>query len=811
MVENLVIVESPTKAKTIEKFLGSDFIVKSSFGHVRDLPKRDIGVDVDNNFTPSYEISADKKKVVDELKSLSKKAKNVWLASDEDREGEAIAWHLSQVLDLDLASTKRIVFHEITKNAITKAVSNPRIIDINLVNAQQARRILDRLVGFELSPVLWKKVKPSLSAGRVQSVAVRLIVDKERDIINFKAGKYYRTTAVFTFTDTNGVNHKVKAELNKRFEELPQAEEFINNCVTAKYEVLSVERKPAKRSPAAPFTTSTLQQDAGRKLGFSVNQTMTVAQRLYEAGLITYMRTDSVNLSADAMNAIQSVIEDSYGVKYHKHRVYKTKSKGAQEAHEAIRPSYIDKKTIEGSAQEKRLYDLIWKRTVASQMSDAILEKTVVDISISGSNNKFVAKGEVVVDDGFLKLYSESVNDDDNTDNNNVASVMLPAMNKGDVLSNDIIEINERYDQRPARFSEASLVKHLEELGIGRPSTYAPTISTIINRGYVVKEDREGVEREYIYIYLKNGVVTTQTKKEITGAEKAKLFSTNIGMLVNDYLESHFPAILDYNFTANVEESFDNIAEGSIKWEKMITEFYKPFHESVLEAKNEEGSYATSQQRFLGVDEKSGKNVYARIGRFGPMVQIGESGDEDNKPQYASLHANQLIETITLQEAMELFALPRNIGKYEDKDIVIGIGRFGPYIRHDGKFVSISKEHNPYTINIDTAIDLIEKKRKDDREKLLVSFDQDDKMQILKGRWGAYIAYDGNNYKLPKGADIEKLTYDDYIDIVDKQKKDMPTKSTKSSSVKKTRDSSSKTTKKSTTAKKTTKPAKKTS
>ncbi len=770
MAENLVIVESPTKAKTIEKFLGKEYLVKSSFGHVRDLPKKGLGVDVDHDFVPTYEISEDKKKIVDELKKLAAKAKCVWLASDEDREGEAIAWHLSQVLDLDVENTRRIVFHEITKNAITKAVANPRVVNIDLVNAQQARRILDRLVGFELSPVLWRKVKPSLSAGRVQSVAVRLIVQREREIINFKGGHFYRTTAVFAFKDKNGGTVRFKAELNHRFKTLEETKMFLNACIGAEYQVVSVEKKPARRSPSAPFTTSTLQQEAGRKLGFSVGQTMSIAQRLYEAGLITYMRTDSVNLSVEAMSAIESVVADLFGSKYYHKRVYKTKSKGAQEAHEAIRPAYIERQFIDGSAQEKKLYDLIWKRTVASQMSDALLERTVIDIAVSSCDKKFVAKGEVLVDEGFLKLYSEASVADDETEPKEGDNALLPIMEIGTKLDNDRIETTQRFDLRPPRFSEATLVKHLEDLGIGRPSTYAPTISTIINRGYVVKEDREGVERKYLQLTLKNGKITEKELTEITGTEKAKLFSTNIGILVNDYLESHFPAILDYNFTAKVEEEFDDIAKGRLAWEEMIRRFYLPFHQSVSAAKEEEGSFATSRQRLLGVDPVSGKHVYARIGRFGPMVQIGESGDEANKPQYASLQAGQLIETITLEEALNLFALPRSLGEYEGKEVVIGVGRFGPYIRHDGKFVSLPRSENPYTVPLDRAIELIEDKRKKDREKVLKVFPEDEKLQLLKGRWGAYIAYDGANYKLPKESDIANLSYAEVMEIVERQK-----------------------------------------
>lgn len=763
MADNLVIVESPAKAKTIEKFLGKDYKVTSSRGHIRDLPKKGLGVDIEHDFNPSYEISSDKGAIVSELRALAKKAKTVWLASDEDREGEAIAWHLSEALGLNTTSTKRIVFHEITKNAILKAIEAPRTVDMNLVNAQQARRILDRLVGFELSPLLWRKVKPSLSAGRVQSVAVRLIVDREREIIAFKGSDYFRVTALFSFVDASGKEHKVRAELPERFDTEKEASDFLNICSKATYTVSSIETKPGKRTPAAPFTTSTLQQEASRKLGFSVLQTMALAQRLYEAGLITYMRTDSVNLSAEAQAAIKGVIEAEYGQAYHKKRNYKTKSKGAQEAHEAIRPSYIDRRNIDGTSQEKRLYELIWKRAVASQMADAVMERTGADIDVSNSDKHFVAKGEVVKFDGYLRLYQESVESDDENDDQ---SAILPPLVKGDRLTHRVIEATQRPRQRPARYSEASLVKHLEELGIGRPSTYAPTISTIINRGYILKEDRPGVKRTYIKLVLDGGKGERKTFEENFGSEKAKLFPTDIGMLVTDYLSSHFPAILDYSFTAKVEEEFDHIAEGKLSWQNMITAFYGHFHKGVEEAGSEEGGYASSQQRLLGVDPKSGKNVYTRVGRFGPMVQIGEN-DEDEKPRYASLRKDQLTSTITLEEALRLFDLPRKAGEYEGKEVVIGTGRFGPYVRFDSKFISIGKNDNPYTITLERAIELIEDKRKQEREKLIRSFEQDNgKTQILNGRYGPYISRDKLNYKIPKDTDPTTLTWEKVEELI---------------------------------------------
>ncbi len=754
MGDNLVIVESPAKAKTIEKILGKDYIVKSSFGHIRDLPKKGIGIDIENNFEPEYEVSADKKAVVAELKSMSKKAQNVWLASDEDREGESIAWHLSKELGLDENSVNRIVFHEITPTAIKKAIAEPRVLNKNLVNAQQARRILDRLVGFEISPLLWKKVKPSLSAGRVQSVAVRLIVEREREIIAFKSTSYYKVVGEF-YIDKDGVRYNIKTELATRFETIEEANSFVESCKGATFSVASVEKKPGKRSPSAPFTTSTLQQEASRRLGLSVSQTMRLAQKLYEEGHITYMRTDSQNLSNDAIGAITGVVKGDYGDNYLHIRKYTTKSKGAQEAHEAIRPTYIANKSISGTAQEKKLYNLIWSRTVASQMEDAALERTTIQISNDKSAHNFVAKGEVITFEGFLKVYD-----------NKGDGVLLPPLASGDIMNYDVIEAIERFEQRPSRYSEAALVKQMEDLGIGRPSTYAPTISTIVNRGYVVKDDREGVERSYNVISLRADVISKGVKSEVTGADKAKLFPTDIGMIVTDYLLKNFSYIMDYNFTASVENEFDDIADGALEWRDMMKGFYGDFHGIVVKANEQDGGYATSEMRLLGDDPKSGKAVYARMGRFGAMVQIGENDDEEKK--YAGLKGNMLLETITLDEALSLFAFPKTVGEYEGKDMVVGEGRFGPYIRHNSVFVSIPKDRDPLSITADDAIELIELKRKADREKVLKRFDNDEKLQILNGRWGAYIYYDGANYKVPaaKKEGLLELSYDELMEIV---------------------------------------------
>ena len=768
MQENLVIVESPAKAKTIEKFLGKEYTVKSSFGHIRDLSKKELGIDISNNFEPHYEIPADKKKVVGELDKLAKSAKTVWLASDEDREGEAIAWHLAQVLGLDPKTTKRIVFHEITKNAILHAVENPRSINMDLVNAQQARRVLDRLVGFELSPVLWRKVKPSLSAGRVQSVAVRLIVEREREIIAFESKDYYRVVADFEIAGANGKPGAFRAELNKRFATEQEAEAFLGKCKDARFTVLNVEQKPSKKNPPAPFTTSTLQQEAGRKLGMSVSQTMAVAQRLYEAGYITYMRTDSVNLSNQALAAAKEEVTALFGAEYSEVRNFKTKSKGAQEAHEAIRPSYMNHRTIEGGPQEKRLYELIWKRTVASQMASAQTERTVVDIAVSGAAEQFVATGEVVKFDGFLRLYSESVEDETGEGE----EALLPPMKKGDEPTAQTITALQRFTQSPPRYSEASLVKRLEELGIGRPSTYAPTISTIITRGYVIKESRDGEKRGYTQLTLSKGKIARKTLTETVGKEKNKLSPTDIGMIVTDFLDAQFAAVMDYNFTASVEKEFDEIAMGEKNWPEMIRSFYDEFHSKVDEAL-ESKPVKSSQMHELGIDPKSGKPVFVKIGRFGPVAQIGGAEGDEEKPRFASLKKGQLIATITLDEALALFDLPRKLGEFEDKEVVIGVGRFGPYARHDGKFVSLAKTDDPYTIELPRAIELIEQKRiKDKRMKEPIkTFAEEPGLQVLNGRYGPYIAFDGKNYRSPKGQEPEGLTLEACRAIIAKSKK----------------------------------------
>ncbi len=760
MASNLVIVESPAKAKTIEKFLGKDFTVKSSFGHIRDLSKKNFGIDIENGYTPQYIIPDDKKKVVEDLKKAAGKAETVWLASDEDREGEAIAWHLYDVLEIEPGKVRRIVFHEITREAILKAIENPRTINMELVNAQQARRILDRLVGFELSPVLWKKVKPSLSAGRVQSVAVRLLVERERDILNFKSTSSFRVTAHFEATDNKDQKSRFRAELPKRFPERDQALEFLKKCVDARFQVTDITTKPSVKSPPAPFTTSTLQQEAGRKLGFSVAQTMAIAQRLYESGKITYMRTDSLNLADSVLSAAARLIKGEFGEKYIKTRKYKTKSKGAQEAHEAIRPTYLQNR-IEGSnSNEQRLYDLIWKRTVASQMSDARLEKTTITISISGLDEYFTATGEIMKFEGFLKVYMES----DDEEQEEQVKGLLPPLKKGDRPVALNITATERFTQHPPRYTEASLVKKLEELGIGRPSTYAPTISTIQNRGYVVKEDRPGTQRKYKVIQLEEKNIKEEVHTETAGSEKAKLFPNDIGMVVNDFLMNHFNDILDYNFTASVEKEFDDIAAGKLTWHHMIDKFYNPFHKKV--EKTVETSEKNKGERYLGVDPESGKNVYVKIGRFGPMAQTGESESEE-KPGFAALRKEQRLETITLEEALELFKLPRKLGQYEDKDVVAGIGRFGPYIRHNNKFVSLKKDlDSPYEIELDRAIELIEEKRRAEREKVIREFEGNDQMAILKGRWGPYITYKGKNYKIPKDTDPAGLTAEQCLSII---------------------------------------------
>ena len=760
MSKNLVIVESPAKAKTIEKFLGKDYKVLSSYGHIRDLRKKDFSIDIDKNFAPIYEIPAEKKDLVKELKKAAKDADMVWLASDEDREGEAIAWHLYEVLGLKPESTKRIVFHEITKNAIVNAIENPRDIDINRVDAQQARRVLDRIVGFELSPILWKKIKPALSAGRVQSVAVRLIVEREKEIKAFNSEQYYRVVAQMT---PDGMESLVNAELNKRLATEAEAKALLEACKTAEFTVGDVTVKPVKKSPAPPFTTSTLQQEAARKLGFTVSQTMMVAQKLYESGYITYMRTDSLNLSSLAINIISAEIKENIGEEYLKVRKYHTNSKGAQEAHEAIRPTYINKRDIQGTAQEKKLYSLIWKRTIASQMADAVLEKTNVDITISGRNEKFTATGEVVKFDGFLNVYMES-SDDDNTENATDVN-MLPPMKNGMKMNVEVITATERFTQHPSRYTEATLVKKLEELGIGRPSTYAPTISTIQNREYVEKGEKTGEKREYKVITLKNGALKSSKKSETTGADKGKLIPTDIGVIVNDFLQEYFPSIMDYNFTATVEETFDKIAEGEEKWNEGIGSFYKTFHPDVEKVSNLRLERKVGE-RFLGNDPKTGKPLSVKIGRFGPVVQLG-SADADEKPQFASLNKDQSINTITLDEALKLFDLPRDLGEFEGATITVAVGRFGPYVKHAGKFVSIPKDMTPETITLEEAQQLIVEKRETEAKKVLRTFDEEPEMEILNGRFGVYISYKKKNYKIPKGTDTDTLTLADCLKIVE--------------------------------------------
>ena len=765
MQENLVIVESPAKAKTIEKFLGKDYVVKSSFGHIRDLSKKGLGIDIDAHFAPDYEILPDKRKVVDELSKLSKSVDTVWLASDEDREGEAIAWHLAEVLDLPVDKTKRIVFHEITKPAILHAIETPRTIDMNLVNAQQARRVLDRIVGFELSPVLWKKVKPSLSAGRVQSVAVRLIVEREREIIAFQSTPYYRVVAQFYRTDDQ-TKTLFKAELGTRFENKEQAEEFLRKSIGAAYTVTKVEEKPAKRYPAAPFTTSTLQQEAGRKLGMSVAQTMSVAQHLYEQGLITYMRTDSVNLSQQAIAQCKTEITSLFGEKYSAAHNYKTKTKGAQEAHEAIRPSYIDRMHIEGTPAEKRLYELIWKRTVASQMVPADIDRTTIAIGVDGTQWQYGATGEVIRFDGFLRLYSEST--DDETSESSEAA--LPKLVEGEKVTATQVTATERFTAPPARYNEASLVKKLEELGIGRPSTYAPTITTIINRGYVVKQNREEQRRGYTQLTLgAQGRITEKNLTESFGKEKNRLSPTDIGMVVNDYLESQFSQIMDYNFTANVEKEFDRIADGKITWSQMIEDFYGPFHKMVDKAIGTQND-KSAQVRILGTDPATGHTVKARIGRYGPMVEI--EGAEGEKSRFASLKKGQLIASITLDEALELFALPRNLGKYEGEDLIVGIGRYGAYVRYGKSFVSLAKGDDPYTIGYDRAVELIEQHKAAAAAAAvpLKTFTEDADMLIKNGPYGAYIAYKGKNYRMPHGRKPEDMTYEECLEAVKNSK-----------------------------------------
>ncbi|MBQ1701541.1 MAG: type I DNA topoisomerase [Prevotella sp.] len=773
MQENLVIVESPAKAKTIEKFLGQDFKVMSSYGHIRDLKKKEISINMDN-LNPDYEIPEEKRKLVADLKAKAKKAKTIWLASDEDREGEAISWHLCEVLGLDEEKTNRIVFHEITKTAILDAIKHPRHLDMNLVNAQQARRLLDRLVGFKLSPVLWRKVKPALSAGRVQSVAVRLIVEREREMQAFKSEPYYRISAVFTIHNPKNGEMEVKAELDTRFKTHEEALAFLEKCKDASFVVDTVSKKPVKRTPAPPFTTSTLQQEAARKLGFSVSQTMMVAQRLYENGFITYMRTDSVNLSKLCLSTSKEEVTKLYGKEYSQTRNFHTKTKGAQEAHEAIRPTDMKSMEINGTAQEKRLYELIWKRTAASQMADAQMEKTTTEILIQHPTfgtmeNKFVANGEVITFDGFLKVYRESTEDDENGQEE--FSNVLPEMKKGDVLARQEINAIERFSQGPTRYSEASLVHKLEELGIGRPSTYAPTISTIQQREYVQKGEKKSEERTYSIDVLKGNKISSKEKKEMVGSEKGKLLPTDIGTVVNDFLMENFPDIMDYHFTANIEEEFDSIAAGKSEWEKVIKDFYKDFEpevEGVLKSRSEH----KAGEREIGIDPKSGRPIYAKIGRFGPVIQIG-AADDSVKPQFAQIPADKSMETITVEEALELFKLPRTLGELEGMPVVVGTGKFGPYIMHNRKFVSLPKNEDPLTVTLETAIELINEKRQQDQERHLKAFENDPKMEILNGRYGPYIAYDGKNYRIPKAmhSKVKELTYEQCMEIIEKMKK----------------------------------------
>lgn len=774
MQKNLVIVESPAKAKTIEKFLGNDYKVLSSYGHIRDLKKKAFSIDVENGFKPTYEIPLDKKKLVAELKTEAKKADIVWLASDEDREGEAISWHLYEVLELDPKKTKRIVFHEITKTAILQAIENPREIDVNLVNAQQARRILDRIVGFELSPVLWKKVKPALSAGRVQSVAVRLIVEREREVHAFVSEPSYRVTALFEVPDANGNKTEVKAELSNRFKTKEDAQAFLETCKDAQFSIEDITTRPVKKSPAAPFTTSTLQQEAARKLGFTVAQTMMVAQHLYENGQITYMRTDSVNLSTLALNTSKQAILSLMGEKYVKTRQFATKTKGAQEAHEAIRPTYMEHDSINGNAQEQKLYDLIWKRTIASQMADAELEKTTATIVISNSSEKFIATGEVITFDGFLRVYKESYDDDHEQEDE---SRLLPPLTKGEILERKEILATQRFTLCPPRYTEASLVRKLEELGIGRPSTYAPTISTIQQRGYVEKGNSEGVKRPYDILKLKGSKITETTKTEMTGNEKSKLLPTDTGIVVNDFLMEYFPEIMDYNFTASVEKEFDEVAEGEKEWTGMMGTFYKGFHPLVDKTLHSKTEHKVGE-RILGTDPASGKSVSVKIGRFGPVIQIGTAEDED-KPRFAQLTKGQSLETISLEEALEAFKLPRTLGDYEGNTVTVGVGRFGPYVRCDKLFVSIPKDTDPMDITLEQAIELIKNKMEAQEKKFIKVFEEDPDMQVLNGRYGPYISYQKKNYKIPENVEPTNLNLEACFKIIELQKSKAETRKTK--------------------------------
>ena len=765
MQKNLVIVESPAKAKTIEKFLGNDYKVLSSYGHIRDLKKKEFSIDVANGYAPAYEIPEDKKKLVKELKAEAKKADMVWLASDEDREGEAISWHLFEVLELDPAKTKRIVFHEITKTAILKAIENPRDIDVHLVNAQQARRVLDRIVGFELSPVLWRKVKPALSAGRVQSVAVRLIVEREREVNAFVSESWYRVTAVFEVPDANGEKVEVKAELSRRFKTKEEAHAFLESCKSADFSISDIVTRPTKKTPAPPFTTSTLQQEAARKLGFSVSQTMVIAQRLYENGQITYMRTDSVNLSDLALGTSRQAIESMMGEKYVKTRQFATKAKGAQEAHEAIRPTYMEKESISGSAQEQRLYDLIWKRTIASQMADAELEKTTATIAISNSEDTFIAVGEVIVFDGFLRVYKESFDEEKEQEDE---GRLLPPLVVGQVLEQTEISAVQRFSLCPPRYTEASLVRKLEELGIGRPSTYAPTISTVLQRGYVEKGNKEGVKREFDVLKLKNNKITETVKSEMTGNEKAKLLPTDVGIVVNDFLMEYFPEIMDYNFTASVEKQFDEVAEGEKEWTILMDKFYQEFHPLVEKTAQTKTEHKVGE-RILGTDLASGKPVSVKIGRYGPVIQIGSAEDEE-KPRFAQLPKGMTLETITLEEALECFKLPRVLGEFEGKELSVGVGRFGPYVRVDKAFVSIPKGMDPLAISFEEAVGLVVAKREAAENKTIKTFAEDPDLQVLNGRYGPYIAYKKKNYKIPENIEPADLTMEACFKLMEVQK-----------------------------------------
>ena len=774
MQKNLVIVESPAKAKTIEKFLGEDYKVMSSYGHIRDLKKKELSIDEDT-LEPEYEIPDEKKKLVSELKSQAKKAEKVWLASDEDREGEAISWHLCEVLGLDEQKTSRIVFHEITKPAIVEAIQHPRHLDMNLVNAQQARRVLDRIVGFKLSPVLWRKVKPALSAGRVQSVAVRLIVERERELKAFKSETFYSVQGIFGVQNADGSQSEVKAALSTRLKTEKEVEQFLEMCKNATFTINQIQKKPMKRTPAPPFTTSTLQQEAARKLGFTVSQTMMVAQHLYENGHITYMRTDSVNLSGLCLNASKEKITELYGQEYSKLRQYHTSSKGAQEAHEAIRPTYMEQTTIEGTVQERRLYDLIWKRTAASQMSDAEIEKTTANIRIdNGSttvdNYEFIAQGEVVRFDGFLKVYRESQDDDENTDHEEMTHV-LPPLNEGQELTRREISATERYSVGPQRYTEASLVHKLEELGIGRPSTYAPTISTIQQREYVIKGDKKGEERQYAVITLKGKLISQKNRVEIAGSDKGKLIPTDIGVVVNDFLMEHFPGIMDYNFTAKVEQDFDQIAEGKEQWNKMMHNFYTAFEPTVEKTINARSEHKAGERQ-LGVDPKTRRPVFVKIGRFGPVVQIGTADDKD-KPQFAHLPKELGMETITLEQALDLFRLPRMLGEYEDEPITVGSGRFGPYVLHKKQYTSLPKGVDPLSVTIADAVRLIEEKRRQENQKHLKTFDEDPLLEVMNGRYGPYLCYDGKNYRMPKSMHerAKQLTYEECMNVINKNEK----------------------------------------